>query len=76
LGSPLRPQWLLGLAKNHGVRSIQLDALAARYISLETLALSPQCGFASGSAGSLIAVDDERRKLELVASTLPGSGDN
>jgi hypothetical protein len=30
---------------------------------------APQCGFASGSLGNLITVDDERRKLELVAST-------
>jgi 5-methyltetrahydropteroyltriglutamate--homocysteine methyltransferase len=32
------------------------------------LALSPQCGFASGSLGNLITVDDERRKLDLVVS--------
>jgi 5-methyltetrahydropteroyltriglutamate--homocysteine methyltransferase len=42
---------------------------AARYVPLENLALSPQCGFASGSVGNLITVDDEFRKLELVAST-------
>jgi 5-methyltetrahydropteroyltriglutamate--homocysteine methyltransferase len=42
---------------------------AARYVPLENLALSPQCGFASGSVGNLITVDEERRKLELVAST-------
>jgi 5-methyltetrahydropteroyltriglutamate--homocysteine methyltransferase len=35
---------------------------------VENLALSPQCGFASGSAGNLITVDDERRKLDLVVS--------
>ena len=33
---------------------------AARYAPLEQLALSPQCGFASGSLGNLITVDDER----------------
>jgi 5-methyltetrahydropteroyltriglutamate--homocysteine methyltransferase len=42
---------------------------ASRYIPLENLALSPQCGFASGAAGNLITPDDQRRKLELVAST-------
>jgi 5-methyltetrahydropteroyltriglutamate--homocysteine methyltransferase len=42
---------------------------AARYVPLENLALSPQCGFASGSVGNLITLDDERRKLELVVST-------
>ena len=42
---------------------------AARYVPLENLALSPQCGFASGAAGNLITPDDQRRKLELVVST-------
>ena len=42
---------------------------ASRYVALENLALSPQCGFASGAAGNLITPDDQRRKLELVAST-------
>ena len=42
---------------------------ASRYVPLENLALSPQCGFASGAAGNLITPDDQRRKLELVAST-------
>jgi 5-methyltetrahydropteroyltriglutamate--homocysteine methyltransferase len=42
---------------------------AARYVPLEQLAISPQCGFASGSLGNLITVDDERRKLELVVDT-------
>ena len=42
---------------------------AAAYVPLENLAISPQCGFASGSLGNLIGVDDERRKLDLVAST-------
>ena len=41
---------------------------AARYAPLEQLALSPQCGSASGSLGDLITVDDERRKLDLVVS--------
>jgi methionine synthase II (cobalamin-independent) len=42
---------------------------ASRYVPLENLALSPQCGFASSAAGNLITLDDQRRKLELVAST-------
>lgn len=42
---------------------------AARYIPLERLALSPQCGFASVAAGNLLSEDDQRRKLELVAET-------
>ena len=42
---------------------------AARYLPLENLAISPQCGFASGSLGNLITADDQRRKLDLVVST-------
>jgi 5-methyltetrahydropteroyltriglutamate--homocysteine methyltransferase len=39
---------------------------AARYVALEQLAISPQCGFASGIGGNLISEDDQRRKLEVV----------
>jgi 5-methyltetrahydropteroyltriglutamate--homocysteine methyltransferase len=42
---------------------------AARYIPLEKLAVSPQCGFASVAAGNLISMEDQWRKLELVATT-------
>ena len=41
---------------------------AARYVPLERLALSPQCGFASTMEGNRISPEDQRRKLELVAS--------
>jgi 5-methyltetrahydropteroyltriglutamate--homocysteine methyltransferase len=39
---------------------------AAKFVPLENLALSPQCGFASGARGNPISFDDERRKLELI----------
>jgi 5-methyltetrahydropteroyltriglutamate--homocysteine methyltransferase len=42
---------------------------AARFIPLENLAISPQCGFASVAAGNLISIDDQWRKLELVVET-------
>ncbi len=42
---------------------------AARHVPIADLALSPQCGFASTSRGNQLTVDEERRKLELVAST-------
>jgi 5-methyltetrahydropteroyltriglutamate--homocysteine methyltransferase len=42
---------------------------AAAYVPLEDLALSPQCGFASTSKGNLLTIDEERRKLALVADT-------
>ncbi len=41
---------------------------AARFVPLERLALSPQCGFASTMEGNRITPEDQRRKLELVAS--------
>jgi len=41
-------------------------AEAAQYAPLEQLALSPQCGFSSTVHGNNIAVDDQRRKLQLV----------
>ena len=39
---------------------------AAKYMPLENLALSPQCGFASDSTGNPITEDDQKRKLELI----------
>jgi 5-methyltetrahydropteroyltriglutamate--homocysteine methyltransferase len=40
---------------------------ASRYVPLDRLALSPQCGFASTLPGNLVTYDDERAKLELTA---------
>jgi len=42
---------------------------ASRYVALEDLAISPQCGFASTAPGNLLTMDEERRKLELVVET-------
>jgi 5-methyltetrahydropteroyltriglutamate--homocysteine methyltransferase len=42
---------------------------ASKYVAVEDLALSPQCGFASTLAGNPLSVDEERRKLELVVGT-------
>ena len=42
---------------------------ARRYLPMERLGLSPQCGFASSVIGNRISRDDQRRKLELVTST-------
>ncbi len=39
---------------------------AAKFMPLENLCLSPQCGFSSTSFGNKITEDVERRKLELV----------
>ncbi len=40
---------------------------AARYVPLERLALSPQCGFASTMEGNHVTREDQQHKLELVA---------
>lgn len=42
---------------------------ASRYVPLDNLALSPQCGFASAMEGNLLTEDEQWRKLELVANT-------
>ena len=42
---------------------------AAQHAPLEQLALSPQCGFSSTVHGNNIAVEDQRRKLQLVVET-------
>ncbi len=43
----------------------RIDA-AAKFVPLENLCLSPQCGFSSTHHGNKITEDDERRKLALV----------
>jgi 5-methyltetrahydropteroyltriglutamate--homocysteine methyltransferase len=42
---------------------------ASRYVRLENLALSPQCGFASTMEGNLLNEDEQWSKLSLVAET-------
>lgn len=46
----------------------RIDA-AARYVAIEDLALSPQCGFASTAEGNLVTEEDQWAKLALVATT-------
>jgi 5-methyltetrahydropteroyltriglutamate--homocysteine methyltransferase len=40
---------------------------ATRYVPLDNLALSPQCGFASTMEGNLLTEEEQWRKLQLVA---------
>jgi 5-methyltetrahydropteroyltriglutamate--homocysteine methyltransferase len=42
---------------------------ASKYVPVENLAVSTQCGFASAASGNLITWDDMQRKPELVART-------
>jgi 5-methyltetrahydropteroyltriglutamate--homocysteine methyltransferase len=44
----------------------RIDA-ASRYVPLDRLAVSTQCGFGTSVLGNALTVDDERAKLELVA---------
>jgi 5-methyltetrahydropteroyltriglutamate--homocysteine methyltransferase len=41
---------------------------AARYVPLDQLCLSGQCGFASTEAGNSLTADDQKAKLELIVS--------
>lgn len=66
---------VLGLVTTKEARLESQDELrrridqASRFVPLENLALSPQCGFASVAAGNLLSVDDQWRKLALVVET-------
>jgi 5-methyltetrahydropteroyltriglutamate--homocysteine methyltransferase len=42
---------------------------AARYLPLEQLAISPQCGFASSIRGNLLREDEQFRKLDVMLET-------
>ncbi len=42
---------------------------AAKFVNLEQLALSPQCGFASGERGNKLSLAEEIAKLKLVVET-------
>jgi methionine synthase II (cobalamin-independent) len=43
----------------------RVDA-AAKYVPLDQIAISPQCGFSSDVVGNLISEDDQKRKLGIV----------
>jgi len=42
---------------------------AARFVALERLAVSPQCGFSSSVLGNRISIEDQKQKLRLVVQT-------
>ena len=66
---------VLGLVTTKKPRLETVDELrrrideAATFLSLERLALSPQCGFASTMAGNRVSAEDQQRKLQRVAET-------
>jgi len=63
---------VLGLVSTKVAQLESVDALvrrveeAAKYVPLERLAISPQCGFGSDVVGNLISEDDQKRKLQRV----------
>jgi 5-methyltetrahydropteroyltriglutamate--homocysteine methyltransferase len=66
---------VLGLITTKTGRVETVDELArrideaARFVPLDQLALSPQCGFASGIAGNLLTEDEQWRKLDVMLET-------
>jgi 5-methyltetrahydropteroyltriglutamate--homocysteine methyltransferase len=66
---------VLGVVTTKSARHETVDELtmrireAERFVPLERLALSPQCGFATSVLGNALSVDDERAKLRTIAET-------
>ena len=66
---------VLGLVTTKSPRRETTDELtnrimeASRYIDLERLALSPQCGFATSIVGNAVSVLDEEYKLRTIVET-------
>ncbi len=66
---------VLGLVTTKKQRLESVDELrrrideAAKFVPLERLALSPQCGFASTMEGNRVTPEDQRKKLHRVAET-------
>jgi 5-methyltetrahydropteroyltriglutamate--homocysteine methyltransferase len=42
---------------------------ASRFVPVEQLCLSPQCGFSSTVEGNVVTYDDQVAKLELIVET-------
>jgi 5-methyltetrahydropteroyltriglutamate--homocysteine methyltransferase len=69
---PAHKTAVLGLISSKTPTLEPLDALrrrideAARYLPLEQLAVSPQCGFASGAGGNPLSEAEQEAKLRLV----------
>jgi 5-methyltetrahydropteroyltriglutamate--homocysteine methyltransferase len=70
--APKGKKIVLGMVSSKVPRLESKDALkrridqAAKFVALEDLCLSPQCGFASTHFGNRITEDTEKRKLALV----------
>ena len=66
---------VLGLVTTKTARQETVDELqmrirtAARYLPLERLALSPQCGFATSILGNALSATDQQAKLQTIVAT-------
>jgi len=66
---------VLGLVSTKKARLESVEDLrrritaASRFVALERLGLSPQCGFASSVIGNKISLEIQQRKLQLVVDT-------
>jgi 5-methyltetrahydropteroyltriglutamate--homocysteine methyltransferase len=66
---------VLGLVTTKTPRRETVEDLSARiheagkYVSLDRLALSTQCGFSTSTRGNSISIEDERAKLSTIART-------
>ena len=73
---------VLGLISSKDPTLESMDSLqrrideAARYVPIENLAISPQCGFASTAPGNMLTQDQQLRKLELVVEVAHKVWDN
>lgn len=72
---PADKRIVLGLVSTKTPELESMDGLkarideAARFLALDNLGISPQCGFSSNYLGNPVTIDDEKRKLELVVRT-------
>ena len=63
---------MLGLVTSKSGRLEQKDDIkrrideATKYVALEQLCLSPQCGFASTEEGNILAEDEQWAKLKMI----------
>jgi 5-methyltetrahydropteroyltriglutamate--homocysteine methyltransferase len=67
-----KKQVVLGLVTSKSGTLESKDAIrrrideAAKYVDIEQLCLSPQCGFASTEEGNILAEDEQWAKLRLI----------
>jgi 5-methyltetrahydropteroyltriglutamate--homocysteine methyltransferase len=72
---PKKKRVILGLVTSKKGRLESKDDLkrrieaAAKYVDIDQLSLSPQCGFASTLLGNLLTEEEQYAKLQLVAET-------